>query len=173
MKIFECASINLSPIKINSRQLVSCPTEPNSDPPNYRILLFRDAWEKVKGLSKEEAMKQYVDTLNEFFDKAAKDVSNWSDPPNFYCSPSLTHRIPCSASFHHPQLTHCNLFSTAAIFLIKPGKYRDYFDYSAIDLTHRTLSVIQPTVLQLDIDGWLNGPDLDPSIKENLAKIAA
>ncbi|GMR29842.1 hypothetical protein PMAYCL1PPCAC_00037 [Pristionchus mayeri] len=57
-----------------------------------------DAWEKVKGLSKEEAMKQYVETVIEVFDKAAKE---------------------------------------------------------------------------LDIDAWLAGPDLDPIIKENLAKINA
>ncbi|GMT05351.1 hypothetical protein PENTCL1PPCAC_27525, partial [Pristionchus entomophagus] len=73
----------------------------NTDRPGFFSPVERakwDAWEKVKGLSKEEAMKQYVDTLNEFFDKASKE---------------------------------------------------------------------------LDIDAWLSGPDLDPSIKDNLAKISA
>ncbi|GMS98428.1 hypothetical protein PENTCL1PPCAC_20603, partial [Pristionchus entomophagus] len=33
-----------------------------------------DAWEAVRDLSNEEAMRQYVDTLNEFFENASEEV---------------------------------------------------------------------------------------------------
>ncbi|GMT31894.1 hypothetical protein PFISCL1PPCAC_23191, partial [Pristionchus fissidentatus] len=59
----------------------------NTERPGFFSIVEKakwDAWEKVKGLSKDEAMKQYVDTLNEFFDKASKelDIDAWLSGPD-------------------------------------------------------------------------------------------
>ncbi|GMT07974.1 hypothetical protein PENTCL1PPCAC_30148, partial [Pristionchus entomophagus] len=53
-----------------------------------------DAWEAVRDLSKEEAMRQYVDTLNEFFEDASDelDIDALLSGPDF--NPTIKENLP-------------------------------------------------------------------------------